>query len=76
MKASGFNRALVRFDANAILSALGTDPATSAILELYVERNGHNWGPDGRTVEAHRLTADWSELGATWHCASDTSTGN
>jgi hypothetical protein len=76
VKASGRNRALVRFDANAILSALGTNPATSAILELYIERNGHNWGPDGRTVDVHRLTGDWSELAATWHCASDSNTGN
>ncbi|MBI1817096.1 MAG: Ig-like domain-containing protein [Deltaproteobacteria bacterium] len=76
VKASGRNRALVGFDANTILSALGTNPATSAILELYIERNGHNWGPDGRTVDVHRLTGDWSELGATWHCASDSNTGN
>jgi hypothetical protein len=72
---TGDNRTLVRFDQAAIVSALGGGTLVSASLELYVEINDNNWGT-GRTVDAHRLTADWTELGATWNCPIDTNTGN
>jgi hypothetical protein len=41
VKASGHNRALVRFDQGAIATAVGAGPVLSAMLELNIERNGH-----------------------------------
>ena len=38
--------------------------ANLASLELHVEKNGRNWGKTGRTVDAHRLTAAWTETGS------------
>ena len=47
----------------------------SPSLELFV-RSASGWGTDGRPLEAHRLTADWTEEGATWSCALDTQPAN
>ncbi|HBL29384.1 MAG TPA: hypothetical protein DD490_21340 [Acidobacteria bacterium] len=71
IQASGNNRALVRFDPAAITGAVGNGRLAEARLELYVQNNADNWGSEGRTVDAHRLTADWTEAGATWHCGID-----
>jgi hypothetical protein len=76
IKASGWNRALVRFDQQAIASAIGTGPVVKAMLELYIEKNRNNWGTSGRTVDLHRMSADWQELTATWNCADDANPGN
>ncbi len=73
IRSSGKNRALARFDLSGLEDAV--DDLHSATLELFVETNGGNWGT-GRTIDAHRLTADWSEPGATWSCAVDTVPGN
>jgi uncharacterized Zn-binding protein involved in type VI secretion len=73
---SGSNRSLVRFDSAAIASAVGSGSLASARLELYIQANGNNWGSDGRTVDAHRLTTNWSELGATWNCGIDSNPAN
>jgi len=73
---SGSNRSLVRFDSTAITSAVGSGSVASARLELYIQANGNNWGSDGRTVDVHRLTANWSEPGATWNCGIDTNPAN
>ncbi len=72
---TGDNHALVRFDQAAITSALSGGSLTSAALELYIEANDNNWAT-GRPIDVHRMTADWTELGATFNCAIDTNTGN
>jgi PKD repeat protein len=68
---SGHNRALVRMDQAAIAAAVGSGSLASATLELYVTDSG-GWGSDGRTIDLNRLTASWTENGATWNCADDT----
>ncbi|MCM2269212.1 MAG: DNRLRE domain-containing protein, partial [Thermoanaerobaculia bacterium] len=76
VRQSGKNRALVRFDAAPIASILAGATLHSAYLELAVAANGDNWGASGRTVDAHRLAAPWSEGGVTWNCASDANPSN
>jgi hypothetical protein len=84
---SGNNRALVRFDQADLEGAIGMGAPTSAKLRLMITDNRDNWGPTGRSVSAHRMTAAWTEgngfvdgnqpadrgtgAGATWHCAVD-----
>lgn len=58
---SGNNRALMTFDQNAILTAAQGKTLQSATLRLYIEENGNNWGPNGRTIDVHRLLSNWSE---------------
>lgn len=76
IQSSGQNRALVRMDPAALLAAVGGGYLVSARLELSIQTNTDNWGADGRTVEAHRIIADWSETGVTWNCGIDTVPGN
>ncbi len=76
LQSSGRNRALLRFDQAAIAAAVGSGSLVSAHLELVIAGNGDNWGPDGRTVDAHRLSAAWTEVGATWNCPVDANPGN
>ncbi|MFY9826793.1 MAG: DNRLRE domain-containing protein [Thermoanaerobaculia bacterium] len=76
VRESGPNRALAQFDAPSLASTLNGATVVSASLELNVEKNGRNWGKTGRTVDAHRLTAAWTETGATWDCANDSNTTN
>lgn len=87
LRASGDNRALVRFDQAALQAAVGSGSLVSATLELQITENADNWGSTGRTVSAYRLTSDWAEgngfvdqgsppnrgtgSGATWACAVD-----
>jgi subtilisin-like proprotein convertase family protein len=54
---SGNNRAVVRFN----LAGVPTAGLQSATLTLNIAENSDNWGPTGRFVDAHRLTADWTE---------------
>jgi hypothetical protein len=72
----GGTRALVRFDPAAITAAVGGGSLASAQLELYIGTNAANWGPTGRTVDAYRVDAAWSESAATWNCANDTNLTN
>lgn len=72
VRQSGNNRALVKFDQTELETLIGDGTLISATLELFIEDNGNNWGSTGRTVDVHRLTEEWTELGATWHCADDT----
>jgi len=58
---NGNNRALVSFDQNEILAATQERTLSSATLRLYIEENGNNWGLNGRTINVHRLLADWTE---------------
>lgn len=76
VRQSGRNRALVRFDGAALLAALGEGTLHSASLELTIADNGDNWGASGRPVDAHRLTAAWTEGGVTWNCPDDVVPGN
>ena len=69
------NRSLVRFDQAQLASATSGLVLISATLELYVNAS-NQWGNPGRTVNAHRMIADWTELGTTWNCPIDTNTGN
>jgi hypothetical protein len=86
VRASGDNRALVRFDQAALVAAVGSGTLVSASLELGISGNGNNWGSTGRTVSVYRLTSDWAGngfvdqgsppnrgtgSGATWACATD-----
>jgi hypothetical protein len=72
----GGTRVLVRFDPAAITAAVGGGSLASAQLELYIGTNAANWGPTGRTVDAYRVDAAWSESAATWNCANDTNLTN
>jgi hypothetical protein len=90
VRAAGNNRALVRFDQQAIQDAIGGGTLLEAILEVDVVYNGDNWGPTGRPINVHRLTRDWVEgngdnrpggtrgtgAGATWACAIDSEISN
>ncbi|HSQ01020.1 MAG TPA: DNRLRE domain-containing protein [Candidatus Dormibacteraeota bacterium] len=69
------NRALVRFDQTQIAGATSGLVLISATLELFVNSSAQ-WGSPGRAVNAHRVTADWTEAGATWNCPIDTNPGN
>lgn len=61
LRASGENRALVRFDQAAIVNALGGGTLVSAKLQLDIVKNSNNWGPGGRSLELHRLNMNWTE---------------
>jgi hypothetical protein len=82
VRSSGKNRALVKFDQAELQSTIGSGEILSARLQLMITDNGNNWGTEGRTVDIHRLIADWVEgngteddrgigPGATWNCAID-----
>jgi len=76
LTASGKNRALLRWDPQAIAGAIGGDSLVAARLELTIAANADNWGTSGRTIDLHRLTQAWTETGATWNCADDMNPGN
>jgi hypothetical protein len=63
-------------DPQAIRGAVGGDSLASARLQLTIALNADNWSSSGRTIDLHRLTQAWTELGATWNCANDTSLTN
>ncbi len=75
LQLSGNQRAVLRVDQAAVAAAVGSGRVVSASLELFV-RSANGWGSDGRLVEAHRVTASWTEMGATWNCAVDTQPSN
>ena len=76
LRDAGDNRALVRVDQAALAQLVGSGQVTSAKLELTITKNGNNWGSTGRTIDLHRLTKVWTELGATWNCAVDSNPAN
>lgn len=76
VQSSNPNRSLVQFDAANLASQVGSNTVATAKLRLYIGTNGNNWGASGRTVDVHRLSVTWTELGATWNCAIDTNTAN
>ena len=61
MRASGDNRALVRFDQAALEQAVGSGTLVSASLKLDITGNGNNWGSSGRAISVFRLTSNWAE---------------
>jgi len=86
VRSSGNNRALLKFDEGEIESEIGGGTVLSAKLVLTIIDNGNNWG-NGRTVDIHRLTSDWTEgngteddrgdgSGTTWNCATDSDIGD
>lgn len=76
IQAAGNNRALLRFNQQAIAATVGTGTLLSAKLRLYIVFNANNWGPAGREVNVHRMTRAWTEQGATWNCPDDTNPFN
>jgi hypothetical protein len=52
---------MVSFNQDEILDAAQGRTLQSATLRLYIEHNGNNWGPNGRTIDLHRLLDDWIE---------------
>ncbi len=76
LQSSGKNRALLRWDQAALVQAVAGGTVTSARLQLTIADLGDNWSTPGRTIELHRMTQAWTELGATWNCATDSVPGN
>jgi hypothetical protein len=76
VRQSGKNRILLQFDQAAIEAAVGSEPVYEARVEFTITQNGGQWGSSGRSVGIHRMTAPWSELGATWNCGEDSNTSN
>ncbi len=70
------SRALVRFDPAVIAATVGTGTLVSAHLELDVVATGESWPAASQNVEAHRVTAAWTETGATWSCGIDAKPGD
>jgi hypothetical protein len=71
LQSSGHNRVLLRWDQQTLTQAVAGGTLVSARLELTIVDNADNWGTSGRTIDLHRLTQAWTELGATWNCAED-----
>ena len=76
LQSSGKNRALLRWDQQGLAEAVAGGAVLSARLELTIADLGDNWSTAGRTIELHRMTQAWTELGATWSCAVDSVPGN
>ncbi len=70
------SRVLVRFDSAGITATVGTGTLVSAHLELDVVETGESWSTPTQNVDAHRVTAAWTETGATWSCGIDTQPGD
>lgn len=69
-------RAFVSFDQVAIAAAIANGTLVSATLRLTIGRAADNWGPTGRSIDAHRVSVPWTEHGATYNCAIDASPSN
>jgi hypothetical protein len=64
------NQSLLAFDDKGFAGlTTGNRQVTAARLEVTVTRNPFSRGD--RQIDAFRMTRDWSELRATWNCASD-----
>ncbi len=66
-ESGGVARSLLQFPLDEIPE--GVD-VKSARLEVYFDQT-HNTGGDDVTIEAHRVTGDWTETGATWEKTKD-----
>ncbi len=75
LRASGQNRALIRFDQASLATTVGADSVASATIQLTVTFNLQNWGPN-ETVNLFRMTQAWTEAGTTWNCAVDANPSN
>jgi hypothetical protein len=73
---SGSNRGIVRFSQTDIANAVGANTLVQARVELTISANDSAWGATGRTLDLHRMTVAWTEAGATWNCAIDSSPSN
>ena len=63
-QSSAFKRTLIQFDVSTI-PACAT--VTAATLQMHIDTNTQSAGPGNDKIDAvHRLTASWTELGATW----------
>ena len=71
VRATGDNRALVRFDEAVIQDAIGGETLLTATLQLTILETPSGWGPNGREVALHRLTQDWAEGNGFVYCNSD-----
>jgi len=71
LRARGKNRALIRFDQSAIKNAIGSSTIVSARLAFPVVKNWKNWTMPG-LLALHRVTAAWTEVGATWNTENST----
>lgn len=71
IQASGNNRILVAFSTSDLVTAVAGKSLVSAKLVFKISDNADNWGTTGRLLDIHRLTSQWTELGATWNCAVD-----
>jgi hypothetical protein len=63
------DRALLRFDADAIKRVLGARRLRTARLRLTVFNIADTFADSN--LEAHRMMAAWTESGVTWTCADD-----
>ena len=68
-------RALVRFSQAEIQALADSGRLTSSMLRLFVNQTLYNWG-EGRVLNLHRMTSDWSESTSTWRCADDLNLDN
>jgi hypothetical protein len=60
VRASGENRALVRFDQAQLAAAIGTGRLVSATITLDILRSS-GWSKTRGTISVHRLLSDWAE---------------
>ena len=69
-------RTLVAFEPDAIRIAAKNRDLLSATFQLLIDESDYERWSWGRVVNLHRMTQEWSELGATWDCAKDTNPAN
>lgn len=70
-----YARSLVQFGQGQLQSVIGSGTVMSATLTFSVAKSA-GLGKAGDTIELHRMTMPWTELGATWNCPNDTNTKN
>ncbi len=71
IRLTGKNRALLRWDQQAIQQAVGADSLLSATLEITYSTPAFYWEQGAKSLFLYRLTQAWTEAGATWNCAVD-----
>jgi RHS repeat-associated protein len=69
---SSWEATLIKFDSAALQTALASGTLASARIELNVSSTSLGFG--NSQVNIHRMLVPWTESGATWLCANDTST--
>lgn len=68
---AALDRALVRFDAEALRAEVGGDEVEAAILELTIAGEVQAPGAIPFVLSAHRMRVAWTERGATWNSPDD-----